>query len=277
MREGLARWVSFTHVFLDCDGTLVRVEGIVELARLRGQEAAVAALTEAAMSGELPLEAVYERRLAMIRPTRPEIRRLIQIYRENLIPDAPLVLRALHACGVAVHLLSGGLEEAVRGLGFFLGIPPQRIHAVRLRYDPFAGAWWRGEEGPVAGVEPSPLLGHDGKARVLEGFRAPGRRLMLVGDGATDLAARPVVHLFVGFGGVFRRPAIADGADVYIACDRLAPILPLALSPERAQALRGTPAEAVLREGLQAFRSGEARFRDPERHERFLQAWHAWR
>ncbi len=273
MWEGPARWVSFTHVFLDCDGTLVRVEGIVELARLRGQEAMVAALTEAAMAGRLPLEAVYEQRLALIRPTRAEIRRLIQIYRENLIPDAPQVLRALHACGIAVHLLSSGLEEAVRGLGFLLGIPPQRVHAVRVRYDPFAGAWWQGEEGPAAGVEPSPLLYQDGKARLLSGFRAPGRRLMLVGDGATDLLARPMVHLFVGFGGVFHRPAIAESADIYIACDRLAPLLPLALSPERARPLRGTPAEAVLREGLQAFRDGRARFREPERHERFLRAW----
>ncbi|WP_376791311.1 HAD family hydrolase [Thermoflexus sp.] len=276
MKEGLARWVSFTHVFLDCDGTLVRVEGIVELARMRGLETVVAALTEAAMSGQMPLEAVYERRLAMIRPTRAEIRRLVQIYRENLIPDVPLVLRALHACGIAVHLLSGGLEEAVRGLGLLLGIPGQRIHAVRVRYDPFAGAWWRGEEGPATGVEPSPLLHQDGKARVLEGFRAPGWRLMLVGDGATDLAAGPAAHLFVGFGGVFHRSLVAEEADVYIAWDRLAPILPLALSPERARALCGTPAETVLREGLQAFESGKARFRDPERHHRFLQAWHAW-
>lgn len=273
MREGPARWVSFTDVFLDCDGTLVRVEGIVELARLRGQEAMVATLTEAAMAGHLPLEAIYEQRLALIRPTRAEIRRLIQIYRENLIPDASMVLRALHACGITVHLLSGGLEEAVRGLGFFLGIPPQRVHAVRVRYDPFAGAWWRGEEGPASGVEPSPLLYHDGKARLLEGFQAPGRRLMLVGDGATDLAARPAVHLFVGFGGVFHRPAIEEAADVYIACDRLAPLLPLTLSPERARRLQGMPAEAALREGLQAFRNGQARFRDPERHERFLQIW----
>lgn len=273
MLEGPVRWTSFTHVFLDCDGTLVRVEGIVELARLRGQEAMVAALTEAAMAGHLPLEAVYEQRLALIRPTRAEIRRLIQIYRENLIPDAPLVLQALHACGIAVHLLSSGLEEAVRGLGLILGIPPQRVHAVRVRYDPFAGAWWKGEEGPVVGAESSPLLHQDGKARLLAGFQAPGRRLMLVGDGATDLIARPMVHLFAGFGGVFHRPAIAEAADVYIACDRLAPVLPLALSPERARWLQGTPAEAVLREGLQAFRNGQARFRDPERHERFLRAW----
>lgn len=276
MGEGLARWVSFTDVFLDCDGTLVSTEGIVELARLRGQEAVVAALTEAAMSGRLPLEAVYEQRLALIRPTRSEIRRLIQIYREHLLPDVPLVLQALQAAGLAVHLLSGGLEEAVRGLGLFLGIPPRRIHAVRVRYDPFAGDWWRGTEGPACGVEPSPLLYHDGKARLLAGFREPGRRLMLVGDGATDLAARPVVHLFVGFGGVFHRPHVAAEADVYITCSRLAPILPLALSPERARSLRGTPAEAALREGLRAFRDSEARFRDPERHERFLRVWQGW-
>jgi len=276
VEAGPVRWVSFTHVFFDCDGTLVEVEGIVELARRRGQATAVAALTEAAMSGRLPLEAIYEQRLALIRPTRAEIRELIRIYRDHLLPDVPLVIHALHACGVSVHLISGGLEDAVRGLGRSLGIPAQRIHAVRLRYDPFSGIWWHGrEEGPAVGVEPSPLIAQDGKARLLEGFRAPGRRLMLVGDGITDLAAREAVHLFVGFGGVFPRPAVAEGADVYIRRPRLAPILPLALSPERARALRDTLAEETLREGLQAFRNGEARFRDPVRHERFLQAWHA--
>jgi len=88
MEAGPVRWVSFTHVFFDCDGTLVGVEGIVELARRRGQAMAVAALTEAAMSGHLPLEAVYEQRLALIRPTRAEIQELIRIYREHLLPDA---------------------------------------------------------------------------------------------------------------------------------------------------------------------------------------------
>jgi hypothetical protein len=97
---------------------------------------------------------------------------------------------------------------------------------------------------------------------------------MLVGDGITDLAAQEAVHLFVGFGGVFPRAVVAEGADVYIRCPRLAPILPLALSPERARTLQGTPAEEILREGLRAFQNGEARFRDPVRHERFLQAWH---
>ncbi len=275
MEAGPVRWVSFTHVFLDCDGTLVDVEGIVELARRRGQATAVATLTEAAMSGHLPLEAIYEQRLALIRPTRAEIRELIRIYRDHLLPDVPLVIHALHACGISVHLVSGGLEDAVRGLGRFLGIPAQRIHAVRPRYDPFAGAWWRGEEGPAVGVDPSPLIAQGGKARLLQGFRAPGRRLMLVGDGITDLAAQEAVHLFVGFGGVFPRAVVAEGADVYIRCPRLAPILPLALSPERARALQGTPAEETLREGLRAFQNGEARFRDPVRHERFLQAWHA--
>lgn len=275
----LARWVSFTDVFFDCDGTLCAVEGIVELARWRGLEAEILALTEAAMAGVLPLEAVYAARLRRIQPSREELRRLARLYAERLVPDAEGVIRALQACGVSVHLLSAGLEEAVRPLGRRLGLPPEHIHAVPVRYDPFAGLWWHRDAvlGPAVAPMPSPLTTTAGKAAWLERWRVPGRRLILVGDGVTDLMAQPAVHLFVGFGGVFRRERVATEAAVYLTGASLAPVLPLALSPERAARLRGTPAEEVLCRGLQAFQTGEARFRDPERQARFLAAWEsAW-
>ncbi len=55
---------------------------------------------------------------------------------------------------------------------------------------------------------------------------------MLVGDGATDLEAAPLVDLFVAFAGVVERPMVAAGADIVIRAPSLAPIVPLALGGE---------------------------------------------
>jgi hypothetical protein len=53
---------------------------------------------------------------------------------------------------------------------------------------------------------------------------------MMVGDGSTDLEARPAVDLFVAFTGVVERAGVVAVADVVIRANSLAPLLPLALN-----------------------------------------------
>ena len=57
-------------IVFDCDSTLSSIEGIDELARVKGQSIfeQVAELTHAAMNGEVPLDEVFSRRLAIIQP-----------------------------------------------------------------------------------------------------------------------------------------------------------------------------------------------------------------
>ena len=45
-----------------------------------------------------------------------------------------------------------------------------------------------------------------------------------IGDGASDLEAKPAVDLFIGFGGVHMRPRVRENADVFVT--RLDDILP---------------------------------------------------
>ena len=54
----LSRHLGFQRVIFDCDMTLVTVEGIDELARLKGQAEYIAELTRQAMDGKIPLEEV---------------------------------------------------------------------------------------------------------------------------------------------------------------------------------------------------------------------------
>ena len=210
----------FRSVVFDCDSTLSAVEGVDELAGARRAE--VARLTDAAMRGEIPLEGVYGRRLALIQPTRPQLEALGRLYVEALVPDARAVVAGLVGAGIAVRVMSGGLLPAVVALAAALGLGPGDVRAVAIDFD---------AEGRYAGYDAaSPLARAGGKRELLAEWRRtlPGP-VMLVGDGATDLEAAPAADLFVAFAGVADRAAVTAHAPVIVRANSLAPIYALAL------------------------------------------------
>ena len=264
-------WRAFEMVFFDCDSTLSTIEGIDELAKSRGLFDEVQRLTNAAMDGEVHLESVYDRRLQLLRPTRGEIRRIERLYRETVVPDARTVIAALSFLGKQVFIVSGGLYPAVRPFGEWLGVPAANIRAVEVRYDSLSGQWWdyqRDHWGQRPDVnylrhDDGPLIQSAGKADVVRGLK--GGRLgqsMLVGDGVSDLAARPAVDRFVGFGGVVARSAVRAEADMFITCPSLAPLLPLTLSAAEQRRLRQTCYSPLLQKGLSLIRNGAVIFKD---------------
>jgi phosphoserine phosphatase len=108
--------------------------------------------------------------------------------------------------------------------------------------------------------EQTPLIESHGKADVIRELRqGHAGRAMLVGDGVSDLAARPAVDWMVGFGGVVSRARVA-AADVFIKVNSLAPVLPLAAAAEQHSALAGTPHQATLDKGLLLIQQGEVSF-----------------
>jgi len=85
------RWPEFAHVVFDCDSTLSTlstVEGIDVLAEGLGLEAEVAALTDAAMAGEIDLSDIYGARLEMLRPTEQAVAGLRAAYKRHIVEDA---------------------------------------------------------------------------------------------------------------------------------------------------------------------------------------------
>jgi phosphoserine phosphatase len=225
-------------VVFDCDSTLSAIEGVEELGRDHREE--IQRLTDAAMEGLVPLEEVYGRRLALARPDRLRVDALTRRYIEALVPDARETVAALHAEGITVRVLSGGLLPAVRGLAVALGIAPAAVEAVDVHFD---------ETGGYAGFDTaSPLARAGGKAVVLAQWRtAVPAPILLVGDGATDLEARGAADAFVAFAGVVDRPAVTAAADVTVRANSLAPILPLALGGRRP---RDATAHALFERGL---------------------------
>lgn len=217
-------------VVFDCDSTLCAIEGIDELgAAMRDR---IEALTDAAMRGELPLEAVYGQRLSLIRPHRTALDALARHYVETLVPDAVEVVHALHAEGIDVRIMSGGLLPAVAAAADALGISRERVAAVDISF---------ATDGSYAGFDAaSPLARAGGKRDTIRQWRQELRgAVMMVGDGATDLEVRDDVELFVAYAGVIERPAVVAGADVVVRSASMAPVLPLALGgepPRRADA-----------------------------------------
>jgi phosphoserine phosphatase len=260
---------TFRVVYFDCDSTLVSIEGIDELARLKGQFDHIADLTRRAMDGELKLEDVFAERLRLLQPTRADLHQIARAYLDHMVPDAQPVIAALRAAGCRVHIVSGGLLLAVQEFARALGLSSQHIHAVPVLFDQLAGEWWRYERHRYGGnpderylaFAPSPLIETNGKRTIISKISGDERATMLVGDGDTDLKARDAVKLFVGFGGVIRRAHIAAAADTYIEAHRLSAVVPLALSTADMRKLIGTEHENVLQRGLEDIQQGRVSFR----------------
>jgi len=198
-------------IVFDCDSTLSAIEGVDELARLRGEDVfkAVKALTDRAMNGEITINEVFGRRLEVIQPTRAMCEAIGQLYLETIEPTALATIQALQATGWETAIISGGFAPAIEPLAAHLGI--RRIEAVPLYFK---------EDGSYTGFgEDYPTTRNGGKPEVIERLRqelAPAQ-IVMVGDGVSDLETAPVVEMFVGYGGYAARPAVQKGAAHFIS------------------------------------------------------------
>lgn len=196
----------FRSVVLDVDSTLCALEGIDWLARQRGGDVAsrIADVTERAMNGEIALEAVYGRRLEIVAPDAELLDRLASEYLQSFVPGAEQAVAALRDAGVELAVVSGGIRRALLPLVERLGLAEHRLRAVDLYLD---------EQGRYSGYDrSSPLTTDSGKAGEVRALALP-RPTLLVGDGNTDLAARPAVDAFAAFTGVARREHVVAQAD----------------------------------------------------------------
>jgi len=197
-------------ICFDCDSTLSAIEGIDELARLRGPAvlAEVEAMTTAAMEGRVPVESVFGRRLEIIRPRREDLAAVGKRYVERVEPTARVTIATLVARGWTPVIVSAGFTGAIQPLADYLGVT--RIEAVELKFS---------AEGNYAGYDADfPTTRTGGKADVVARLK---RELLpvtsvMVGDGVSDLEAKPVVSRFIGFGRYVVRPKVKAEAHVFI-------------------------------------------------------------
>jgi phosphoserine phosphatase len=199
----------FNSVIFDVDSTLSGVEGIDWLAAQRGPdiEAWSAALTEKAMKGEIPIEAVYVERMRIVKPTLSEIRQLGKVYVERMAKHAFETVAAFLANNIDVVMVSGGLREAILPLAGKLGVKEENVYAVSVFFD---------EHGEYAGFDEASLLTRQSGKRITVGQMKLKGPILAVGDGMTDCEMKSVVQGFAAFTGFTRREAVIEQADYVI-------------------------------------------------------------
>jgi phosphoserine phosphatase len=206
-------------ICFDCDSTLSSVEGIDELARLRGPEIfrQVEALTEDAMNGKIRIEEIFGLRLTAIRPTLDDAAAVGRRYLESIEPAAKETIAALSSAGWTPVIISGGFRQAIRPLADFLGV--QRVEAVDLFF---------AADGSYTGYDSAyPSTRSGGKVDIINRLREEFRpeKVVMVGDGVSDLETTPVVDLFVGFGGFATRQKVKREAAAFVTSLAAVPAL----------------------------------------------------
>jgi phosphoserine phosphatase len=209
--------MSYDVICFDCDSTLSKIEGIDELARRAGCFDAMAKLTDLAMNGELPLEAVYGKRLETIRPDKAAIDWVAELYIQEIVDGVTEVFAALSACGKEIHIISGGLRQAILPLARFLGLPEDHVHAVDIVFN---------EDGSYRGYnEQSPLARSGGKSEICKQLLNGKQSLVIIGDGKTDMEAKQPGVTVIGFGGVCDRAVVRGLADEFVGDADLTAVL----------------------------------------------------
>jgi phosphoserine phosphatase len=208
---------AYRLAFFDVDSTLVTIEGIDYLARGSKE---IAELTDAAMNGRMALDEVYGRRLDVIRPTRSDVEELAAAYQRSLVTGALEAIRELQQAGLQIYLVTAGIEQAILPLAALLAIPRRNVRAVRLSFD---------TDGRFLDFDRHSVLTRaGGKELTVRDIRSRTKgKAVFIGDGVSDLEARPAVDLFVGFGGVRVRKTVREKADIFIEEPTLDPIVPI--------------------------------------------------
>ena len=186
------RLADFRLLAIDMDSTLVTMETLDEIADMAGLKAEVAAITEAAMRGEIKdFSESLTRRMALLKGVGEDLIERVYQERLHLSPGAEILLAAAKAAGLKTLLVSGGFThftERLKGrLGFDYAFANQfDIANQRLT-------------GRVLG----PIVDGAFKARAVQqccqDIGCPPSQAIAIGDGANDLGMMAVAGLSVGY------------------------------------------------------------------------------
>ncbi|CAN5177814.1 phosphoserine phosphatase [soil metagenome] len=205
-------------ICFDVDSTLVECEGLDWLAEQKGVGKKVKKLTELSMNGEVPIEKVFGNKLDIIRPTLADLYKVGEYYCSQITEGAEETIDALHQLGIDIWLVSGSFTPALLPLAQRLNIDSSHIHANEV---------YLSTSGDYNGINLNcSLTKANGKAECAKKI-GKGKRTAFIGDSVTDLATKPVVKTFIGYGGVSQRKRVKDEAEFFIKFRSIKPLLAL--------------------------------------------------
>jgi phosphoserine phosphatase len=165
-------------VAFDMDSTLITIECIDEIADLMGIKPEVAAITAAAMRGEIDFRESLVRRVALLAGLPVDALAHVYDERVELSPGAERMVSAFRAAGAKTLLVSGGFTFFTERLKVRLGIDAATSNTLEI------------DDGRLTGRLLPPIVDAEGKALHLAAMRrqwAGGGITVAIGDGANDL------------------------------------------------------------------------------------------
>ena len=186
------RLADFRLLAIDMDSTLVTMETLDEIADMAGLKAEVAAITEAAMRGEIKdFSESLTRRMALLKGVGEDLIERVYQERLHLSPGAEILLAAAKAAGLKTMLVSGGFTHFTERLKEQLGFD----YAFANQFDI--------ANQRLTGRVLGPIVDGAFKARAVQqccqDIGCPPSQAIAIGDGANDLGMMAVAGLSVGY------------------------------------------------------------------------------
>jgi phosphoserine phosphatase len=194
---------EFKLLAMDMDSTLITIECIDEIADMQGLKPQVAAITEAAMRGELDFSESLTRRVALLEGLEASALQRVYDERLRLSPGAEHLLAAVKAAGLKTLLVSGGFTFFTDRLKQRLGLDFTHANTLEISGGKLTGR-------VIGGIGDA-----DEKQRTVERtcqeMGIPTSQAIVAGDGANDLKMMSVAGLSVAFRA---KPVVREQADV---------------------------------------------------------------
>ena len=209
----------FKLAAFDMDSTLINIECVDEIADAAGRKTEVAAITEAAMRGEITdYKDSLRRRVALLKGVPASAMEQVYAQRLQLNPGAQQLTQAFKAAGMKLLLVSGGFTFFTDRIRDRLQIDWARSNVLELADGKLTGRMVDQAWGDICDGEQKRLT-------VLEKCAQLGilpSQAIAVGDGANDLPMMQAVGLSVAY---HAKPKVRDQAMVSINAGGLERVL----------------------------------------------------
>jgi phosphoserine phosphatase len=190
------RLADFRLLAMDMDSTLITIESLDEVAAYAGKGKAVAAITEAAMRGEIAdYKESLRRRVAMLAGVDAAL--LQRVYDEKLAlsEGAERLVASCRAAGLRTLLVTGGFTFFTDRMRERLGFDATRSNELGIADGKLTGR--------VTGPDGGEIIDAEGKAQAVRdecaGLACPTDRAIVIGDGANDLKMMALAGLSVAW------------------------------------------------------------------------------